>query len=140
MIGVSASRERVFQAVTDPEEVARCMPELQKLDVKSADEFDAVVRVGVSLVRGDFLLHFRTTEKSALNRVKLVAHGTGLGSALDVEMATELSDSPSGGTSMRWTAEAQVSGKLASLGQRLIQSQAEKTIRQFFDCLRGRLE
>ena len=137
---VAAPREEVFQAVTDPDQVARCMPDLQKLEVKSADEFDAVVKVGVSFVRGEFLLNFKTVERQHPSRVRMKAHGTGLGSAVDVEMATDLTETPSGGTSMKWTAEAQVSGKVASLGQRLMQSQADKIIRQLFDCLRGKLE
>ncbi len=139
-IEVAAPRKRVFAAVTDPNRVARCIPDLKKLEVRSADEFDAVVKVGVSFVRGDFALVFRTVEKQAPSRVKLTAHGTGLGSAVDVSMETYLADTPSGGTSMKWSAEAQVSGKIASLGQRLVQSQAEKIIRQLFDCLRGKLE
>jgi len=40
---------------------------------------------------------------------------------------------------MKWTAEASVSGKVASLGQGLVKAQAEKIIRELFDCLRSRL-
>ncbi len=137
---VAATKEKVFEAVTDPNQVARCMPDLQKLKVKSPDEFDAVVKLGVSFVRGEFALRFKTVEKRPPARARMVANGAGLGSAVDVEMATEISDAVSGGTSMKWTAEVRVSGKLASIGQRLIQSQAEKIIKQLFDCLRGKLE
>jgi uncharacterized protein len=137
---VASPREKVFAMVTDPDQMARCMPDLRKLEVKSNDEFVAVVGTGISLVRGDISLHFRTVEKSPSARAKMVAHGTGLGSAIDVEMVTELTDGEGGGTAMRWTADANVSGKLASLGQGLIKSQAERIIRELFDCLRGKLE
>ena len=137
---VAAPKQKVFDAVTDPNVVAGCMPDLQKLNVKSPEEFEAVVKVGVSFVRGDFALRVRMVEKKAPSRARMMAHGMGLGSAVDVEMLTEIADAPSGGTSMKWTAEAQVSGKVASLGQRLIQSQAERIVRQLFDCLRGKLE
>jgi uncharacterized protein len=137
---VASPREKVFAMVTDPDQMARCMPDLRKLEVKSNDEFVAVVGTGISLVRGDISLHFRTVEKSPSARAKMVAHGTGLGSAIDVEMVTELTDVEGGGTAMRWTADANVSGKLASLGQGLIKSQAERIIRELFDCLRGKLE
>jgi uncharacterized protein len=137
---VASPREKVFAMVTDPDQMARCMPDLRKLEVKSNDEFVAVVGTGISLVRGDISLHFRTVEKSPSARAKMVAHGTGLGSAIDVEMVTELTDVEGGRTAMRWTADANVSGKLASLGQGLIKSQAERIIRELFDCLRGKLE
>ena len=137
---VESPRGKVFAMVTDPNQVARCMPDLRRLEVKSADEFVAVVGTGISLVKGDISLHFRTLEKSPPGRARMAAHGTGLGSAVDVEMVTELTDHDGGGTAMRWTAEANVSGKLASLGQGLIKSQSERIIRQLFDCLRSKLE
>ena len=84
-------------------------------------------------------LHFKTIKRSP-SRVKVVAHGAGLGSAIDVEMVTELTEGNGGGTAMKWNAEADVSGKLASLGQGLIEPQSERIIRQLFDCLRNRLE
>src|SRR5271157_1322930 len=130
---VAAPRERVFAMVTDPNQVANCMPGLRRLAVKSEDEFDAVVAVGVSIIRGDISLHFRTLEKEAPSRVKMSAHGMGLGSAMDVEMVTELAEAGGGGSSMKWTAEAVVSGKVASLGQGLIKAQAEKIVRELFD-------
>ena len=137
---VSAPKERVFGAVTDPNQVARCIPDLKRLEVKSEGEFEAVVGVGVSIIRGDLSLRFRTVEKVPYSRVKMVARGTGLGSAVDVEMVTELADGEDGRTSMKWAAEATVSGKIASFGQGMIKSQAERIIKQLFDCLRGKLE
>jgi carbon monoxide dehydrogenase subunit G len=136
---VSAPRDRVFALVTDPKQIGGCMPGLKKLEVTNDGEFDAVVGVGVSIIRGDVSMHFRTVEKVPPARVRMSAHGAGLGSAVDVDMATELAETPSGGTSMKWTAEATVSGRVASLGQGLVKSQAEKIIRELFDCIRGRL-
>ena len=131
---------RVYALVTDPNEVAGFMPGLQKVDVKSPDEFDALVRVGMSLIRGDFTLRFRFIEKRPTSGVKLSVHGTGLGSAVDMEIELAMSAGGSGGSSMRWQAEVMVNGKIASLGQRLMESQAEKIIREFFECFRQKLE
>ncbi len=138
-VEVGAPQSRVFEMLSDPKQMAACMPDLQRVEVKSADDFEAVVRVGVSFIRGDFVLRFRTAERRAPYRLKLGAHGTGLGSAIDMEITADLSPSGAGGTSMRWTAEANVSGKIASLGQRLMESQAERIIKQFFDCFRQKL-
>jgi len=131
---------RVYELVTDPKRIAGCIPDLQQIEVRSNDEFDAVVKVGVSFIRGDFVLRFRIIDKHPQSGLGLKVHGTGLGSAVDMEIRVVLSEREAGGTSMNWEAEASVSGKIASLGQRLMESQAEKIIRQFFDCLRERLE
>jgi len=135
-----AAESRVYALVTDPREVAGCMPGLQKVDVKSPDEFDTVVRVGVSFIRGDFTLHFRSVKKEPASGARFVVHGTGLGSAVDMEIALAISPGENGGASMRWQADAKVNGKVASLGQRLMEAQAERIIREFFDCFRRKLE
>jgi len=131
---------RVYALVTDPKEVAGCMPGLQNVDVKSPDEFVAIVRVGVSFIRGDFTLRFRTIEKEAGSSARFAVHGMGLGSAVDMEITLAISPGESGGASMRWQADAQVGGKVASLGQRLMETQAERIIREFFECFRQKLE
>jgi len=137
---VGASKEKVYATMTDPNQVAKCMPDVRRLDVRSSDEFDAVVNVGISFIRGDFALHFRWVEKTPGQTVKLTSHGTGLGSAVDMDMVATMSSRGDGGTTMNWTVDAKISGKLSSLGQRLIESQAEKIVKQLFDCLRQRLE
>ena len=135
-----ASQTKVFAVLTDPRQIAGCMPGLQKIDMKSADEFDAVIKVGAGFVRGDFAMHFRIAEKDPTSRAKMLAHGSGLGSAVDLQILVRLGPGKEGRTAMSWTADATVSGKLASVGQRLIESTAQKIIDQFFDCLRGKLE
>jgi len=137
---VGASKEHVFATMTDPNQVAKCMPDVRKLDVRSSDEFDAVVNVGISFIRGDFALHFRWVEKVPAESVKLSSHGTGLGSAVDMDIVAKMSGKADGGTRMDWTVDARISGKLSSLGQRLIESQAEKIVKQLFDCLHQKLE
>src|SRR5437016_12116484 len=103
------------------------MPDLQKLDVKSKEEFTAVVRAGVSFIKGDFNLNFRLVESEPPAHAKLVARGSGIGSVVDLETIIDLSDSD-GGTLMKWQAEAKVGGRIASVGQRLLESQAQKII------------
>jgi len=135
-----ASESGVYALATDPKEVAGCIPGLQKVDVKSPEEFDAVVRVGVSFIRGDFTLHFRLVEKEPVSRAKFAVHGMGLGSAVDIEIILAISTENEGGASMRWQADAKVNGRVASLGQRLMEAQAERIVREFFDCFRQKLE
>ena len=137
---VAASQERVFEIVTDPRQVAGCMPGLKKIDVKSAGAFDALIKIGAGFVKGDFAMRFKLEERTPPSRAKMIAHGTGLGSAVDLEIVVKIGEASKGRTSMNWAAEARVSGKLASIGQRLMESTAQKIIGQFFDCFREKLE
>ena len=140
VFGAAVPESRVYALVTDPMEVAGCMPGLQKVDIRSPDEFDAVVKVGVSFIRGDFVLRFRSIEKKPVSGAKFAVHGTGLGSAVDMEIGLAISAGEEGGSSMRWQADATVSGKIATLGQRLMETQSEKIIREFFECFRQKLQ
>jgi uncharacterized protein len=137
---VKAQKEKVYSIIMDPNQISKCMPDLQKLDVKSQDDFTAVVRAGVSFIKGDFSLHFTTVEKTPPTHAKLLGHGTGIGSTVDMDMLIDLSDAASGGTSMKWSADARIGGRIASVGQRLLNGQAEKIIKQLFDCLKTTLE
>jgi len=136
---VKAKRGKVFNFLMDPKKISGCMPDLQKLDVKSPDDFVAVIRAGVSFIKGDFTMHFTAAERNPPAHAKLVAHGTGIGSTVDLETTMDLAESEKG-TTMKWVAEARVGGRIASVGQRLLSGQAEKIIKQLFQCLQKQLE
>jgi carbon monoxide dehydrogenase subunit G len=136
---VKAQRKKVFDFVLNPRKISGCMPDLQKLDAKTPDDFVAVIKAGVSFIKGDFTMHFTVAEKDPPAHAKLVAHGTGMGSTVDLETTMDLAEIV-GGTRMTWTADARVGGRIASVGQRLLGGQAEKIIKQLFGCLQKQLE
>lgn len=136
---VKAPKSKVFEFLIDPRKVSGCLPDLQRLDVKSADEFTAIVKVGISFLKGDFTMNFKVVEKEPPNHAKLSARGSGIGSVIDLETVMDLTESD-GKTTMKWVADAKVGGRIASVGQRLISSQAEKIIKQLFDCIQGKVE
>ncbi len=136
---VKASKESVFKFLSDPKRISACMPDLQSLEVVSPDDFTAVIRAGISFIKGDFKMHFTTAEKRPPEHSKLLAHGSGMGSTIDLETTMDLEES-NGSTTMKWNAEVKVGGRIASVGQRLLSGQAEKTIKQLFGCLQGQLE
>jgi carbon monoxide dehydrogenase subunit G len=135
---LKAPRNKVFELLTDPNQISKCMPDLQKLEVKSEDEFTVVIRAGVAFIKGDFTLNFKVAEKSPPSHAKLVARGSGMGSAIDLQAVMDLAEEGKAGTSLKWQADATVGGRIASVGQRLLSSQAEKIVKQMFDCLESR--
>lgn len=137
---VKAPREKVFDFLLDPQKISGCLPDLQKLDVKSPDEYTAVVRAGISFIKGDFTMNFKVVDKIPPSHAKLVARGNGIGSTVDLETLMDLADSPPKNTTIKWNAEARIGGRIASVGQRLIGAQAEKIIKQLFESIQGKLE
>jgi carbon monoxide dehydrogenase subunit G len=140
MFEVKAPRNKVFEFLTDPKGISRCLPDLQKLEVKDRDHFVANIKVGMGFIKGDFSFNFVFLERLVPSRARLKARGSGSGSSIDMDTVMELSDAGKAGTKMAWKADAQIGGLLAGVGQRLIEGAASKTINQLFDCLRAQLE
>jgi carbon monoxide dehydrogenase subunit G len=135
-----ADPARLFSTLTDPKELSGCMPGLQKLDVTSSMDFTAVVKAGVGFIKGDFAIKFTIADRREPSHAKLIGRGTGMGSAVDIEAWMDISPATAGGSSMKWAADASVGGKLASLGQRLLEGQAEKIIKEMFGCLQSKFD
>ncbi|MFQ6012061.1 MAG: CoxG family protein [Thermoplasmata archaeon] len=136
---VEAPVERVWKAIMDPRELAACMPDLQLLEVHDPAHYRVVVKAGISFIKGKFDFDVRIVEQDKPTRARLKAHGTGRGSAVDVDSTIVLIKTAKG-TEMRWFAEARLVGKLASVGSRMVQSTAEKRVHEFFVCVRGLFE
>ncbi len=136
---VKAPLEKVWNALMDPHELKDCMPDLQLLEVHDQDHYRAIVKVGVSFIKGKFDFEVTVFDRKEPTYAGLKAHGKGRGSAVDVESYVELSEVPDG-TQMKWHADAAVVGTIASVGSRLLKSTAEKKINEFFDCVRFLLE
>lgn len=136
---VKAQRQKVFDLLMEPKKISACMPDLQKLEVKSPDDFTAVIKAGVGFIKGDFTFHFTIPEKTSPSHAKLIGRGTGIGSTVDLQTILDLEETKKG-TMMKWSAEALVGGRIASVGQRLLNGQAEKIIKQLFACLQKQVE
>lgn len=136
---VGVPKSKVFEFLMDPKSLSSCLPDMQSLDVKSSDEFAAVVRAGVSFIKGDFTMKFKISDREPPNHAKLSARGSGMASTIDLEAIMDLSED-AGKTTMKWTAEAKVGGRIAAVGQRLIGAQADKMVTQLFGCVRSKLE
>ncbi len=57
--------EKVFGFLLNSNEISKCLPDLQTVDVKGEDRFDAIVKVGVGPIKGNFTFHLTVVEKEA---------------------------------------------------------------------------
>lgn len=136
---IRAGREAVFGYITDAENFSRGIPDIQRVTVLGPDRFEVVAKLGISMIRASFDMTFQVLERLAPSYVKLRGHGLGAGSAVDLEISIDLTqDGPN--TALEWKADANVSGTLASLGQRVLGSVAERLVREVFGNLHASLE
>ena len=129
---IAAPRQRVWDALNDPEVLKAAIPGCEELTKVSDNELEAKVRAKVGPVSATF------TGKVTLNDLNPPASyriaGEGKGGAAgyakggaDVSLAEDGAD-----TVLRYQAKADVGGKLAQIGSRLIQGTAKKMADDFF--------
>jgi hypothetical protein len=139
---INAPRDKVWAFVTDPEMIAQCAPGLEEGGLKIVDEdhFSVTVRAGVGFIRTTFEFQCEWAERDVPDHARIVARGDAPGSSVTMNATMDLSDGEEGVTVMAWATDAQISGRLAGVGGRLINPVADRMTSQVFDCVRSKLE
>ncbi len=133
-----APRNVVWGFLLNPQDIAPCFPDLQSLEVLTPDSFKAKVKVGMSVVRGTMDFEFKVMDKVPTNSAKLVGTGRGVGSNVDIETKFDLSDAGSG-TKVTWGADMKISGIMAGLGSKLLDSTSARMVEQVIENLKSKL-
>ncbi|HUQ77423.1 MAG TPA: carbon monoxide dehydrogenase subunit G [Patescibacteria group bacterium] len=139
-VDIAAPRDKVWAFVIDPNQVGRCGPGVESIEVIDATHFKATAKVGIGFISARFVVSMEMADLVPPDRALIKAHGQAPGSAVDATAQMSLSDGPDGGTTMDWSADVAIAGSLASLGARLIEGTANKMIGQTFSCMKSKLE
>lgn len=129
---ILAPRHVVWSALNDPEILRQCVPGCQSLEQTSPTELVTTIRIKIGPVAANFkgeivLSNINAPESYTISgEGKGGIAGFGKGSA-DVTLIEDGAE-----TVLRYVAKAQVGGKLAQLGSRLIDSASKKLAQQFF--------
>jgi len=132
-VPLAAKREDVWAKLNDPAVLKACIPGCEELNMLSDNEFEAVAVNKVGPVKAKFKGKVQLTDLDPPNGYKISGQGDGGIAGFAKGGATvRLSDGPDGGTILSYDVEAQIGGKLAQLGQRLINGAAKKMADDFF--------
>lgn len=137
---VRAAREAVWRFLTDPTQVSQCAPGVSSLEVLGPERFRARAAVGFGSVKAQFVTEAEWRDVAPPERARMQVHGTAPGSAVDASTEMHLSDGEPGTTVLRWSADVNVVGTLASLAARLMGSVAQRLTDAFFEAVRQRIE
>jgi uncharacterized protein len=132
--------EKVWAFLLDVNNVAGCAPGFQSLEVLGDEHWKAVVAVGVGPVKAKFTMDVTRPEMHEPDLMVVKGRGKAPGSAVEMSGTMNLISEGPEETRMDWSATVTVSGTLASVGARLMNSTAEKLTGQFFDCLKKKLQ
>jgi carbon monoxide dehydrogenase subunit G len=130
---IPASKETVWAALNDPEVLKKCIPGCQNLEMSSPTEMTATVVFRVGPVKATFGGKVTLTDLDPPNSYRISGEGSGgvAGFAKGGAAVRLESESPDV-TILHYDVDAQIGGKLAQLGQRLIDSTARKLAGEFF--------
>jgi uncharacterized protein len=136
MIGevqLPASRETVWAMLNEPAVLKSCIPGCESLDKDSDNEFRAVATIKIGPVKARWKGKVRFSNLDPPNSYRISGEGEGGVAGFAKGGAKVSLANKDGGTLLSYNVEAQIGGKLAQLGQRLINSVAKKTADDFFE-------
>lgn len=131
-IELAASREDVWAKLNDPEVLRQCLPGCEELERTEDNGFRAVAKVRVGPVSARFKGRVTLQDLDPPTSYRIVGEGEGGIAGFAKGGATVVLSDVGLGTLLSYQVEAQIGGKLAQLGQRLIVSSAKKLADDFF--------
>lgn len=130
----AAAQDEVWAAILDPEVLAKILPGIQELKQTSENEYWARMKIRIGPVQGIFSGSVKISDLSPPNALHLSVDGKGAPGFVNGEGSLELS-AEGQSTTLTYTGDAQVGGRLASVGQRLIESSTQALIEQSLESL-----
>ena len=130
---INAPKDQVYAALNDPDILRQCIPGCEDLIKHSDTELEAKVVLKVGPVKAKFSGDVQLDTTGAPDAFSLTGQGNGgaAGHAKGGADVTLTADGPDK-TILRYDAKAEIGGKLAQLGSRLIQGTAKKLAAKFF--------
>ena len=129
---IAAPLDKVWFALNDPEVLRACIPGCQSLEMKSPTELAATVKIKIGPVSATFNGEVTFSNISAPESYTISGEGKGGIAGFAKGGADVTLKEDSGDTILSYVVNAQVGGKLAQLGARLIDSTSKKLAQQFF--------
>lgn len=129
---IAAPREVVWQALNDPKILKQCIPGCQSLEKTSPTELVTTLRIKIGPVSASFNGEITLSNINAPDSYTISGEGKGGIAGFGKGAAEVVLIEDGAETILRYSAKAQVGGKLAQLGSRLIDSASRKLAQQFF--------
>src|SRR5690349_22931628 len=129
---IPAPRQRVWEALNDPTVLQQCIPGCEEIERTTPTEWAAKVRAKVGPVSASFRGKVALSNLDPPNGYTISGEGTGGAAGFAKGGASVQLSDDGAGTLLAYTVNAQVGGKLAQIGSRLIDGTARKMADEFF--------
>ncbi len=130
---IPAKRPVVWAALNDAGVLQRSIPGCETIEKVSDTELNATLTLKVGPVKAKFKGNVKLVDLMPPQQYTIVGEGQGGVAGFGKMKATVTLTEVEGGTQLNYLADAQVGGKLAQVGSRLIEGTATKLAQEFFD-------
>jgi len=130
---IEASRETVWAALNNPDVLKQCIPGCQSIERVSDTEMNAKVTLRIGPVKASFAGKVTLSDLDPPNGYKISGEGAGGVAGFAKGGATVRLQQDGTATILTYDVKAQIGGKLAQLGARLIDSTSKKLAGEFFE-------
>lgn len=133
-VELAASRETVWNKLNDADTLKSCIPGCEELNLISEHEFEAIAVNRIGPVKAKFKGRVTLSDISPMEGYRISGSGDGgIAGFAKGAASVRLTDQGEATTLLHYEVQTQIGGKLAQLGQRLIDSTAKKLADQFFE-------
>ena len=138
---VKADRTEAYQFLVDPERFTRYLPDVEEVEIEDENNFTVTAKVGISHIRGSMVMKLALTEKNEPVSAKVTGQGTGMASVVDMTTNFDLEEAGEGMTTINWSGDVSVGGKLAAFGAGgLMERVAKKNLEKFVSGIQKGIE
>ena len=135
----NASREEIWESMLDPEVLSRTLPGVQELEKIGENQYKAKMKIRIGPVQGLFMGTVNLSQLQPPVSCHLEVDGKGAPGFVKGEGDLELEEQGDT-TLMKYSGDVQVGGRLASVGQRLMESSTQALIRQSLESLETQVQ
>ena len=130
---IPAPRQKVWDALNDPEVLRLCIPGCESLEKTSDTDLKATAAVKIGPIATRFTGKVQLTDLDPPNSYRISGEGQGGVAGFAKGGANVRLSDDGGGTLLQYDVKAQVGGKIAQLGARLIDATSKQMADMFFD-------
>lgn len=134
-----APRQTVWNLLTDPDCLAKCMPGCETLETTAENEYSGEINVGLAAIKGKYNGKVKLEDIEAPTHYKLALDGKGKQGFIKGAGTIDLEEQD-GHTLLQYSGDVHLGGPLASVGQRMVDGAAKMMIGQFFTALEAEVK
>ena len=134
-------RTAVWDLLQDPAVLAKALPGTKTLTKTAEDRYQGVMKVSVGpMTAAEFAVNVELTDKVAPEKFSMHIDGKGAVGFTKGTATIALREEPGPVTVMQYSSDVQIGGKIAAVGQRLLESVGKMMTRQALDALNKELQ